>query len=393
MPLTPEDVSNKRFTTVRLREGYDMTEVDQFLDEVEAELARMTREADELRAKLHTAQNGEPPGPLRATRPAKPSPRSRPKAAAEPSGGRPAETPAAPRRSRDPPGHHHGGGLGRRHPAARARRQQRRRARRRGPGARPSRSSARRRPTRSVARRRARSGRQARDRRPHPPQALEAETAERRTPLMGDLEQEKSGLDAEIENLRTFEREYRSRAEDLLRGSSSPRWTAAATAHRARRPASDAARGPAATAGPAAARAERARDEHEAGVPSTWGAPASAPCRQHPGHRRSAPDRRSRPTRPAGAGPSAAESRRRHRPVALAHLGGEHLARRPGRRAHAAPRRSRRRPATPARSGRRPRTRWSCGPPGPAAPPRGPARRAPAPGSARGRARPSRPAR
>ena len=38
MPLTPEDVSNKRFTPVRLREGYDMGEVDQFLDEVEAAL-------------------------------------------------------------------------------------------------------------------------------------------------------------------------------------------------------------------------------------------------------------------------------------------------------------------------------------------------------------------
>ncbi|MBV9829979.1 MAG: DivIVA domain-containing protein, partial [Marmoricola sp.] len=35
MPLTPEDVSNKRFTPVRLREGYDMGEVDAFLDEVE----------------------------------------------------------------------------------------------------------------------------------------------------------------------------------------------------------------------------------------------------------------------------------------------------------------------------------------------------------------------
>jgi DivIVA domain-containing protein len=44
MPLTPEDVSNKRFTPVRLREGYDMGEVDQFLDEVESELARLTRE-------------------------------------------------------------------------------------------------------------------------------------------------------------------------------------------------------------------------------------------------------------------------------------------------------------------------------------------------------------
>ena len=50
MPLTPEDVSNKRFTPVRLREGYDMGEVDQFLDEVEAELARLTKENEELRS-------------------------------------------------------------------------------------------------------------------------------------------------------------------------------------------------------------------------------------------------------------------------------------------------------------------------------------------------------
>jgi DivIVA domain-containing protein len=41
MPLTPEDVRNKRFTPVRFREGYDMGEVDDFLEEVEAELARL----------------------------------------------------------------------------------------------------------------------------------------------------------------------------------------------------------------------------------------------------------------------------------------------------------------------------------------------------------------
>ena len=46
MPLTPEDVRNKRFTPVRLREGYDMGEVDQFLDEVESELERLTTEND-----------------------------------------------------------------------------------------------------------------------------------------------------------------------------------------------------------------------------------------------------------------------------------------------------------------------------------------------------------
>ena len=58
MPLTPEDVSNKRFTPVRLREGYDMGEVDQFLDEVEAELARLTKENDDLRVQLSQLQAG-----------------------------------------------------------------------------------------------------------------------------------------------------------------------------------------------------------------------------------------------------------------------------------------------------------------------------------------------
>ncbi len=59
MPLTPEDVSNKRFTAVRLREGYDMGEVDAFLDEVEAELVRLDRENSELRTKLEAAQSGQ----------------------------------------------------------------------------------------------------------------------------------------------------------------------------------------------------------------------------------------------------------------------------------------------------------------------------------------------
>lgn len=62
MPLTPEDVRNKRFTPVRLREGYDMGEVDQFLDEVEAELERLTVENQELRAKVSAASTGEQTG-------------------------------------------------------------------------------------------------------------------------------------------------------------------------------------------------------------------------------------------------------------------------------------------------------------------------------------------
>jgi DivIVA domain-containing protein len=66
MPLTPEDVSNKRFTPVRLREGYDMGEVDQFLDEVEAELERLLKESDDLRTKL-AAATGDGHGVVTAT--------------------------------------------------------------------------------------------------------------------------------------------------------------------------------------------------------------------------------------------------------------------------------------------------------------------------------------
>jgi DivIVA domain-containing protein len=70
MPLTPEDVRNKRFTPVRLREGYDMGEVDQFLDEVEAELERLTVENEELRAKVAAASSGEATGIIPAVTPA-----------------------------------------------------------------------------------------------------------------------------------------------------------------------------------------------------------------------------------------------------------------------------------------------------------------------------------
>jgi DivIVA domain-containing protein len=50
MALTPEDVRNKQFTTVRFKEGYDLDEVDNFLDEIEESLAAVTREAEDLRA-------------------------------------------------------------------------------------------------------------------------------------------------------------------------------------------------------------------------------------------------------------------------------------------------------------------------------------------------------
>ena len=65
MPLTPADVRNKQFSTTRLRPGYDEEEVDAFLDEVEAELDRLIQENEELRAKLGEVLRGgkAPVGP------------------------------------------------------------------------------------------------------------------------------------------------------------------------------------------------------------------------------------------------------------------------------------------------------------------------------------------
>ena len=61
MPLTPADVRNKQFSTTRLRPGYDEEEVDAFLDEVESELDRLIQENEELRAKLAESLRGGKP--------------------------------------------------------------------------------------------------------------------------------------------------------------------------------------------------------------------------------------------------------------------------------------------------------------------------------------------
>lgn len=50
MALTPEQVRNKLFTSVRWRQGYDEDEVDEFLDEVERELTSLHAEIERLRS-------------------------------------------------------------------------------------------------------------------------------------------------------------------------------------------------------------------------------------------------------------------------------------------------------------------------------------------------------
>ena len=61
MAVTPEEVRNKQFTTSRFKEGYDLDEVDDFLDEIEVALSALTKEVQDLRA---TAK-GEIPASIR----------------------------------------------------------------------------------------------------------------------------------------------------------------------------------------------------------------------------------------------------------------------------------------------------------------------------------------
>jgi len=54
--LTADDVLNKKFQATKFREGYDQDEVDDFLDEVVNTLRVMTAENDEVKGKLAAAE-------------------------------------------------------------------------------------------------------------------------------------------------------------------------------------------------------------------------------------------------------------------------------------------------------------------------------------------------
>jgi DivIVA domain-containing protein len=64
MPLTPADVHNVAFKKPPIgKRGYDEEEVDAFLDEVERELARLIEENNELRAQVERGGGRPPAGP------------------------------------------------------------------------------------------------------------------------------------------------------------------------------------------------------------------------------------------------------------------------------------------------------------------------------------------
>lgn len=195
MALTPEDVVNKRFQATKFREGYDQDEVDDFLDEVVNELRRLNEENEELRSKLGACERrvGElsratvareaAPEPVAAV-PA-PAPPPQPVVAAVPEPQRVTSELAAAGQ---------------------------------GPEAAAGMLAL----AQKLHDEYVRNGEQTRDRivneaREHATRLMrEAEEKQRQT--LGSLEQERTLLERKIDELRAFEREYRSRLKSYLEG-------------------------------------------------------------------------------------------------------------------------------------------------------------------------------
>jgi DivIVA domain-containing protein len=208
MPLTPEDVANKQFTSTRLKPGYDETEVDEFLDEVEAELTRLYRENDELRSKLTAAGRGAPDSaPVAAQAPAAIDPN--PALARENEELR--QKLAATQRQLTEAANR---------PAAQAPPAQAQAA---PAQAAPSETAtgilalAQRTADEHIAEARTQADRIIGEARTRAEQ-LKREADDKHRQMIGSLETERSTLEREVEKLRSFEREYRSRLKNYLEG-------------------------------------------------------------------------------------------------------------------------------------------------------------------------------
>jgi DivIVA domain-containing protein len=203
MALTPDDVRNKQFTTVRLREGYDEDEVDAFLDEVEAELTRLLRENDELRAKLAAATRAASAAPATAPQAAV---REEPKKAAPP----PPQPAAQPPPPPAPPAAVVAEATVGADSAARvlALAQQ---------TADQAIAEARTEANKIVGDARSKAEAIEREARSKA-DALERDAQDKHRSIIGALENERTGLERKVEQLRQFEREYRSRLKSYLEG-------------------------------------------------------------------------------------------------------------------------------------------------------------------------------
>ncbi|GAA2163638.1 DivIVA domain-containing protein [Actinomadura napierensis] len=217
MPLTPADVRNKQFSTTRLRPGYDEEEVDAFLDEVEAELDRLIQENEELRAKLAECLRGKVPAmaaPIvepkpdvqKIPEPPRPEPQQQPEPEPAPLGLGMAPAPtgednmdtaarvlALAQQTAD-------------QAIADARREADETLGRARREAEEILGKARRQADQIVSEARSRA------------EALDRDAQERHRQVMGSLVQQREELEREVDNLRAFEREYRSRLKVYLEG-------------------------------------------------------------------------------------------------------------------------------------------------------------------------------
>jgi DivIVA domain-containing protein len=211
MPLTPADVRNKQFSTTRLRPGYDEEEVDAFLDEVEAELDRLIQENEELRAKLAevlrggkvpalNAPHAEPPMDLMAEPPrhepepiAPPQPVMMPTRPVEDNMDTAARVLALAQQTAD-------------QAIADARREADETLGRARREADDILTKARRQSEQITSDARARA------------ESLERDAQERHRQAMGSLVQSREELERRVDDLRAFEREYRSRLKAYLEG-------------------------------------------------------------------------------------------------------------------------------------------------------------------------------
>src|SRR3984957_14825 len=209
MPLTPADVRNKQFSTTRLRPGYDEEEVDAFLDEVEAALDELIQENEELRAKLQEALRGkqsvaalapQPEPEMMLPEPVRHEPERRPEPAMM-SSPRPAEDNmdtvarvlALAQQTAD-------------QAIADARREADETLGRARREADDILTKARRQSEQITSDARARA------------ESLERDAQERHRQAMGSLVQQREELERRVDDLRAFEREYRSRLKAYLEG-------------------------------------------------------------------------------------------------------------------------------------------------------------------------------
>jgi DivIVA domain-containing protein len=207
MPLSPDEVVNKRFSATKFRQGYDEEEVDEFLDEVVAELRRLTSENEDLKAKLAACERrvgelsrggGGSVSALAEPAPAPaPAPEPEPVVAAAPEPP-PAPEPAAPAPVAAPAAATVGLSSG-------------------PEGAASMLALAQKLHDEHVEAGRAEGAKVVNEAKEHADRLVrEAEEKQRRT--LGNLEQERAILERKVEELRAFERDYRRRLKAYLEG-------------------------------------------------------------------------------------------------------------------------------------------------------------------------------